>query len=217
MARIQAYPIAIPSGRVWIFDPYQVLGTESAKNMEGLVVFTHPYVAKDGSYAVCKMRDMYFVNVHPQTLRAKNIPDMNELPDRVPVDCSSIGFIDSSHSAVAGNEKAMSVDGVLIDVEPGEYNAWVEQKGDNYFRGVIGFGKKPVIIVNGESANDIADLEKLMVQVMKKQGDYSAARTKLSESIMQMHQNGCKDKRLKQLADALGLKLPRRKPNKSIQ
>jgi hypothetical protein len=161
------------------------------------------------------MNGMYFVNVHPQTLRAKTIRGMTELSDRVPVDCCSIGFIDSAHPTLVGNEKAMSVEGVLIDVPPGDYNAWFEQKGDNYYRGVIGFGKKPVMIINGESANDIAELERLMVQVLKKQGNHSAAKTNLRGSILQMHLDGCKDKRLKQLADAVGLDLPRRKPNKA--
>jgi hypothetical protein len=59
--------------------------------------------------------------------------------------------------------------------------------------------------------------EKLMVQVLKKQGDYGAAKVELRDSILQMHQDGCKDKRLKQLADAIGLDLPRRKSNKSLE
>ena len=211
MARIQAYNVPLPTGRLLVFDPVALFGDEETKALDGLKTFSHPYVTRDGSFKVYTDGENHFVDIHPQTFRAKTRDNLTLLEQTVFVDTATIGFVDLENSGLTGNPAERDEGFCLLEYPPGEIKVWFEQKGDNYFRGVLGIGKQPVLILNGADGAQLADLEKLAAAVFRRKSGWKDAKAKVSDGLIELHQSGSKDPGIRRLADALQIDLPRRR------
>lgn len=206
MARLQAKKISIPSGKALFFDPLCLIPEDKCKDCETMAFFEHPYVTSDGDYKIYTDGSMYVIDVHPRIFKAKTRSSFTKLKEVVSVDYCSIGVADLESDLLKHIPQKHLESQSIIEVTPGDYYLWFEQKGDNYFRGLIGFGASTRLIVNGEYANEVQEIEKDISLFLRGK---KSLKDCITERILSLHSDGCKDKRLKQLADLLKLKLPK--------
>lgn len=173
----------------------------------------------NGEFSVYTDGNVYFVDVDPRIFKAKTRPTLSLLPGRVGVDTSHIGIYDLTDDRKRAVDDALA-DGwaiAICDLNNGEYCAWFEEKGTSkdIFRGVIGFGPEPVMLLNGDHGSQLQEIEDRIASAYRMKGDEKqTAMQDISESLCELHLDGCKDKRLRMLADSIKLTLPRRSPKR---
>ncbi|CAA6693470.1 MULTISPECIES: hypothetical protein [unclassified Lentimonas] len=210
MARIQTHTVPLPSGRLLIFDPVALFGAEETNKINGLVKFESPYVSKDGHYKVYRDGQTHFVDLHPQTFRANKRPELERKNETIYVDTCTVGFVDLSNSTLLADPSKDDQGFCVLDYPPGEIQVWFEQKEGNVFRGVVGIGPTPRMVVNGSDAASVAELEKRSILVFRKKAGWREIKEDLKTEILKMHFAGCNDARFKTLASSLQIDLPRR-------
>lgn len=207
--RLKRQSITVTSGTVLICDPQLVGDCESGdaavfRLWEGNGEF---YVYTDGR--------VYFVDVDPRIFRANTRPTLSRLPGRVDVDTSHLGIYDLTDERKHAADDALA-DGWAIainNLSDREYYAWFEEKGTakDIFRGVVGFGTNPVMLLNGDHGSRLQEIEDQIALAYRMKGDAKqTAMQNISESLCELHLDGCKDKRLRMMADSIKLTLPRR-------
>ncbi|PQO44263.1 hypothetical protein [Blastopirellula marina] len=151
--RLNRQTLTVSSGAVLICDPELVRGYEPA----GSAWFE--LWRGDGDYVVYRWKHAYFVDVDPRIFKAKTRSGLVELPGRVAVDSGQLGIYDLTPDCrkAAAYELASGRVIEIGDLANGDYVAWFEEKGTSkqINRGVIGFGPKPVLLLNGDHATQL--------------------------------------------------------------
>ncbi len=211
--RLKRQSITVASGAVLICDP-QLVGDGESGDAVSFRLWEG-----NGEFSVYTDGNAYFVDVDPRIFKAKTRPTLSLLPGRVGVDTSHIGIYDLTDDRKRAADDALA-DGwaiAICDLNNGEYCAWFEEKGTSkdIFRGVIGFGPEPVMLLNGDHGSQLQEIEDRIASAYRMKGDEKqTAMQNISESLCELHLDGCKDKRLRMLADSIKLTLPRRSPKR---
>ena len=112
------------------------------------------------------------------------------------------------------------VDGIAVvinDLPLGTYVTWFEEKGaaQELFRGVVGFGRDVTMLLNGDTGQQLQSIEVRIAAAYRLKGpDKQTEMESIGQLLSQIHLDGCKDPRLRMMADAIKLKLPRRSSRK---
>ena len=211
--RLKRQSVTVASGAVLICDPQLVGDGESGD----AAVFR--LWEGNGEFNVYTDGNAYFVDVDPRILKAKTRSALARLSGCVGVDTSHVGIYDLTDYRKHAADDALG-DGWAIainDLNNGEYFAWFEEKGTSkdIFRGVIGFGPEPVMLLNGDHGSRLQEIEDRIARAYRMKGDEKqTALQDISESLCELHLDGCKDKRLRMMADSIKLTLPRRSPKR---
>lgn len=207
--RLKRQSVAVTSGAVLICDP-QLISDDESRNAAVFRLWEG-----NGEFYVYTDGQAYFVDVDPRIFKANIRPTLTLLPGRVGISTSHIGIYDLTNDRKQSADDALA-DGwaIAIDNLPNcEYCAWFEEKGASkeIFRGVIGFGPQPVMLLNGDHGSRLQEIEDQIARAYRLKGDEKqTAMQNISESLCELHLDGCKDKRLRMMADSIKLTLPRR-------
>lgn len=177
---------------------------------KGVAYFTHPYVSSDGNYKIYSDGTLYVVDLRPRIFRANTRPAFSLLNARIPVDACSVGVVDLDDATLTefpfliGYENSHPV----VDLEPGEYNLWFEEKAGNPYRGHIGFGPSPTLLLHGEFGDALYKLERDFARILRSKGrvDPEACES-LRDRCRELDSRGCRDTRLANYAAVLDKKL----------
>lgn len=211
--RLNRQTVTVRSGAVLICDPDLVRGCAPAGSA------TFQLWEGNGDFVVYGLDDAYFVDIDPRIFQAKTRPGLRELPGRVGIDSSYVGIYDLTSGCRHAAADALA-DGRAIeigDLVNGDYVAWFEEKGSSQkiYRGVIGFGSKPVLLLNGGHAGQLQEAEDRIARAYRLKGaDKQAELQAIATILCDLHLDGCKDARLKMMATSIKLKLPRRTAKK---
>lgn len=207
--RLKRQSVTVASGAVLICDP-QLVGDGEAGDAAVFRLWEG-----NGEFNVYTDGNAYFVDVDPRIFKAKTRSSLASLSGCVGVDTSHVGIFDLTDDRKHAADDALA-DGWAIainDLPNGEYCAWFEEKGSSkdIFRGVIGFGTEPVMLLNGDYGNRLQEIEDRIARAYRMKGiEKQSAMQEISESLCELHLDGCKDKRLRMMADSIKLTLPRR-------
>lgn len=211
--RLKRQSLTVASRAVLICDPQLVGDCESGDAV------SFRLWEGNGEFSVYTDGNSYFVDVDPRIFKAKTRPTLSPLSGRVGVDTSHIGIYDLTDDRKHAADDALA-DGWAIainDLNNGEYFAWFEEKGTSrdIFRGVVGFGRTPVMLLNGDHGSQLQEIEDRIARAYRLKGEERrTAMQDISESLCELHLDGCKDKRLRMMADSIKLTLPRRSPKR---
>ena len=212
--RLTRQSVTVASGAVLICDPQLVADVESSD----AAVFR--LWQGNGEFKVYSDGNTFFVDVDPRVFRVKSRPTLSLLSGRVGIDTSHIGIYDFTEDRKHSADDALA-DGWAIaieDLDKGEYCAWFEEKGTSkdIFRGVIGFGPEPVMLLNGDYGSQLQAIEDRIARAYRMKGvEKQSALKSISDSLCELHLAGCNDKRLRMMAESVKLVLPRRKNKRS--
>lgn len=212
--RLKRQTLQIGHGQALICDPLVVGHDPSHAIADGA---TFELWEGNGEFSVYSDGQTYFIDVDPLILKANTLTQLSRISGRVGIDTAHIGVYDLSPERFAAADDAIA-DGwaiVIRDLLPGQYVAWFEEKGTakELFRGVVGFGRSVKMLLNGEIAQQIQSLEDRIAAAYRLEGiEKQAEMRAIGEALTKLHLDGCKDTRLRMLADAIKLKLPRRPP-----
>ena len=212
MVRLNAKRVMITSGRAMFIDALCHLAETDTVEHDGLACFGHPYISRDGAYKVYTNGFIHVVDVCPRLFRAKTRPTFTKLELTIPVDACSIGIVDLNPAIlnIYPFLNEYEANHPVIGVEPGEYAFWFEEKEDNPYRGLIGFGAAHTLLLHGEFGDAVYELEKDVAKYLRSKGkDRGARRQPLVERAIALHDRGCRDRRLHGLARLLKAELPR--------
>ncbi len=211
--RLKRQSVSVASGAVLICDP-QIVGDDESGDAAVFRLWEG-----NGEFNVYSDGRSYFVDVDPRIFKAKTRPALSPLPGWVGIDTSHLGIYDFTddrqHSA--GDALADGWAIVVNDIPDGEYFAWFEEKGTSkdIFRGVIGFGAEPVMLLNGDHGSRLQEIEDRIARTYRMKGaERQTAMQEISDCLCGLHLDGCKDKRLRMMADSIKLVLPRRPSNR---
>ncbi len=210
--RLSAKRVMITSGRAMFIDVLCYLAETDSIEHDGLAYFAHPYISRDAAYKVYTNGLIHVVDVCPRLFRAKARPIFTKLELTIPVDACSIGIIDLTPAILDSypflNE--YEANHPIVRVEPGEYAFWFEEREGNPYRGLIGFGAAPTLLLHGEFGDAVYELEKDVAKYLRSKGrDRGACRQSLVDRAIALHDQGCQDARLHGLAGLLKAELPR--------
>lgn len=208
--RLTRQSVTVTTNSVVVCDPY-IVGETVQENTAIFELWRG-----DGNYKMYSANNNnYFVDVDPRIFKAKTREGFSVLPGHVGVDTGQIGIFDLTPERRHAADDALA-DGWAIEISGlanRDYVAWFEEKGTSQelFRGVIGFGAQPVMLLNGEHGAQLQDIEDRIVKMFRMKGvEKQVEFQSVSQSLSDLHLDGCKDKRLRMLADAIKFKLPRR-------
>jgi hypothetical protein len=214
--RLAKKSIVISTGNALLCDPL-VVGDDVSSDSEDAASF-HLWEG-DGDFTVYTDGECFFIDVDPRILKAGTRPDLTPIPGRVGVDTARIGIYDLTAARLHAADDAIA-DGwavVLRDLEAGPYVAWFEEKGTSkeLFRGVVGFGPRVRMLLNGDSGQLLQMLEERIAKAYRLKGrEKQSEMQSIGDALVALHLDGCKDRRLRMLADAAKVTLPRRPPKR---
>lgn len=211
--RLNRQSVIVNSSSLLICDPQLVGESESS---DGAVFRLWE---GNGEFNVYTDGNAYFVDVDPRIFKANTRQTLSKLSGCVSVDTSHIGIYDLTDDRRHAADDALANGWAIAikDLPNGEYCAWFEEKGTSkdIFRGVIGFGSTPVMLLNGDHGSRLQEIEDRIARAYRMKGDErQSAMQDISESLCELHLDGCKDKRLRMMADSIKLTLPRRSPKR---
>jgi hypothetical protein len=102
---------------------------------------------------------------------------------------------------------------VVHPLSPGKYVAWAEENENSYShrRTILGLGRSPHLFLAGSDGTTINEIEERVAAALRLKGqERTAALEVIRSQILDLHRSGSKDRRLRMLADAIKLDLPRR-------
>lgn len=209
--------LEITSGCLLICDPSYIFEpVESApyvKLPRGSVYFDD--FGGDGNFKVHSDGVTIVVDTAPGLFRAKSRSDFSQLKGKVPVDSGMMAFLDGSDIAQSSAQSASLL--FVTEVPNGTYRVWEEEKDSSWaFRNrILCFGPEVTLLINGPDANELSVIEKEVAQVLRLKGSEKRERLHVvQETLTELHLSGMKDRRLRMLADAVKLTLPRRSKKK---
>lgn len=176
----------------------------------------------DGNFTVYTDGECYFIDVDPRILKAGSRSDLAPVPGRVGIDTAHVGIYDLTPERLHAADDAVA-DGwaiVLGNLPVGQYVAWFEEKGTSkeLFRGVVGFGPRVRMLLNGTSGEILQELEDRIAKAYRMKGrDKVSEIQTIADALVSLHLDGCKDNRLRMLASAVKIELPRRPPKRRKQ
>ena len=104
-----------------------------------------------------------------------------------------------------------------MELLPGIHVAWAEENENSMSqrRVILGIGPTPKLFLAGNDATMIDEIEQAIAASIRLKGDDRINALKpIREQIENLHLNGCKDQRLRMLADTIKFNLPRRSRKK---
>lgn len=210
--RIRKQNIQIRSGSALICDRC-VIGDHASEELDDCARFRSWH--GDGDFSVYSDGDCFFIDLDPRILKAKTRPDLTPLPGQVSVDTAEIGIYDLTEGRYGMANRAIARGSAVViqNLIPGTYLAWFEEKetARDAFRGVIGFGPKVKMLLNSSAAEQVQELEDRIARAYRLKGDQKHAElAAVRDNLMELHLSGCNDPRLRMLASAVKLDLPRR-------
>ena len=103
---------------------------------------------------------------------------------------------------------------LTLEIASGSYKAWVEFKEPSQSQGpfwIFAFGLQVELILNGGMANSLLAIEDRAADALRLKGKAKAqAIAQLSAELGEIHKSGSNDPRIRDLAQALKIKLPPR-------
>ncbi len=207
--RLKRQSVNVTTGSVIVCDP-QMFG-----DADGADAAVFRLWEGNGEFTVYTDGTAYFVDVDPRILKAKSRGDLNPLPGCVGVDSAHVGIYNLTTDRMHAADDALA-DGWAIRIDGldnTEYVAWFEEKGTSkeIFRGVVGFGHHPVLLLNGDHGAQLQAIEDRIAKMFRLKGrEKQSVHRDISTSLCDLHLDGCKDTRLRMMADSIKLKLPRR-------
>jgi hypothetical protein len=169
----------------------------------------------DGSFKAYQCEEYVIIDTAPKLFKPGKRSILNVLPGEVSVDAGMIAFFDATPTNRELIDSKMTNQMYIeFKVPSGDYVTWEEEHdtSESHRRMIIGFGQKPLILMAGENANTIEQLEKAIAKTLRMKGpDKNKNMEEIKENILDLHWAGNKDQRLKMLAQAVRLKLPVRR------
>lgn len=214
--RLAKKSIVISTGNALICDPL-VVGDDGSTDSEDASSFR--LWEGDGNFTVYTDGECFFIDIDPRILKAGSRSDLTPIPGCVGVDTAHVGIYDLTVARLHAADDAIA-DGwavVLRDLAAGRYIAWFEEKGTSkeLFRGVVGFGPRVRMLLNGDSGQMLQMLEERIAKAYRLKGhDKQSEMQTIGDALVSLHLDGCKDQRLRMLADAAKVTLPRRPPKR---
>lgn len=210
--RVESQRVQIRSGGAVLCDPHFYSDLTGERPDDVGVLDT---VKGDGYYKVYTDGSRYFIDVDPRILKAKARPELVLLHGGINVDSGQVGVVDVTSGRADACERGVSekLAVKISGLEVGEYHFWFEEKStaSRIHRGVIGFGKDIKLLVNGDMANELFELEQELAKLYRRKGTEREQRLQpIIDRLIELHMSGCNDRRIHTLADALKTKLPRR-------
>ena len=164
----------------------------------------------DGNFKVYKSTDCVIVDTAPRQFKPKSRPNFTLLDGGVAVDSGMIVFVNLADAPVI---TSTPITCVVVDLEPRIYTVWAEENENSFSqrRVILGIGPSPMLFLAGNDATMIDEIEQAVAVAIRLKGNERiSALEPIREQISVLHLNGCKDRRLRMLADAIKFKLPRR-------
>ncbi|MDV6034635.1 MAG: hypothetical protein F9B45_32000 [Phycisphaera sp. RhM] len=167
----------------------------------------------DGSFNVYRSPECVVIDTAPRQFRAKTRPEFEKLDGRVGVDSGTIAFANASDVPALPDGLSVS-----FHLAPGTYRAWSEHNENSFAdrRTILAVGPTVQLFLAGADATNINEIETQVAKAIRMKGEQRIKLvSELQQRIVDLHMQGCRDQRLKMLADAVKLTLPRRPRTKS--
>ena len=164
----------------------------------------------DGNFSVYESPECVIVDTAPRQFKPKTRLDFARVDGDVAVDSGMIAFVNLADAPVIS---ANPITCVTLELQPGVHVAWAEENENSLSqrRVILGIGPTPKLFLADNDATMIDEIEQAVAASIRLKGDERINALELiREQIADLHLNGCKDRRLRMLADAIKFKLPRR-------
>lgn len=210
--RLRRHAFKVRTGDVLVCDP-RILSDIDRPDHDDRVVFDS--WSGDGDFMVYSDGDCYFVNIDPRIFKAGSRSQLAALPGRVSCDSAEVQICDLTPERRAAAQGMIDAGQAVVvhGLPPATYQAWFEEKGaaKDLFRGVIGFGPEVKMVLNRSTGMQLQELEDRISRVYRQKGESKRSEFEaIGRDLIELHLSGCNDPRLKMLADAARVKLPRR-------
>ncbi len=209
--RIQT--IEITSGNLYICDPgyyFEPIDVDPFMALPPEAAWFNDF-GGDGCYRVYSDGTTIVVDTAPRQFKSATRPDFRQFQQRVPVDSGTIAFLDADHASEAlSSADRGSV--LLTEVPAGQYKVWEEEKDTSWAfrRRILCIGPSVNLFLHGSDATDLMDLEREIALTLRSKGKEKTAKLEeLRNTILEMHNSGVRDRRLRDLAKLLRIKLPK--------
>lgn len=165
----------------------------------------------DGSFKVYSDGSIVVVDTSPRHFKAKSHPTFHQLQGDISVDTGHIAFIDADVKILRSTNQYNAFK-LLVDVPNGIYKVWQEVKDTSqaWRDRILCFGADTTLLIHKPVLDDLQLIEEEIAQVLRLKGNEKVQRIKqIQMKLSQLHLSGVKAPRLKVLANAVKLKLPR--------
>lgn len=204
--------LTVTEGRVAILDPGLAFPPTSGPPYFALpsrhAVFDD--FGGDGTFKVYRSGDVVIVDTAPRQFKANVRDDFTRLSGEVAVDTGTIAFVNASDLPASA---ASAAGGVLCDLPRGDYVVWSEQKDESASRRrfVLGLGPSVRLTLAGPDAMRVREIERQLSEALRLKGAEKAkALAAVQSELVALRLAGSRDRRLRRLADAAGVRLPPR-------
>lgn len=169
----------------------------------------------DGNFKVYDSPECLIVDTAPRQFKASTRTEFTQLDGSVSVDSGMIVFVNLADAPVIASNPITCV---VHDLAPGEYTAWSEENENSFShrRAILGIGKSIRLFLAGTDATTINEIEQRVAASLRLKGqERTDALESIRSHILDLHLSGSNDRRLRMLADAVKLTLPRRTRKKA--
>ena len=205
-------PFSVTDGRVAIVDPGHVFASIDESPYfavpENCALFDN--FGGDGNFKVYESSECLIVDTAPRQFKAAARTEFTQIQGSVGVDSGVIVFV---NLADALSIESDPIPCVVHHLPPGEYIAWSEENenSSSQRRAILGLGKSTRLFLAGTDATTINEIEQRVAVSLRLKGqDRAGALEVIRNQILDLHLSGSKDRRLRMLAQAVKLELPRR-------
>jgi len=212
ISRIQS--IVITSGRLVVGDPAFVcepIDLHPCIKLPDNVPYYDNF-GGDGTFRVFTNDKIIVIDTAPRQFKAKSRQEFCELNGTVGIDTGRMSFFDATKKMIKAAEKYKQIY-FLTDVPNGEYKVWQEVNENSRARQdrILCFGPQVELIITKPLQSQLVEIEKQVTQALRLKGKEKITRLeKIRKTLAELHLSGVKDPRLRMLADAVKMKLPRR-------